>query len=106
MKKTKVVAKRNRKNDVGLVFLSDKVNNRIALDSRFVDFCRQSLIRHTNCDWGDICQSDKKYNDEIIKTCEDSLRSAYIYDKDTGEKILIITECDHSITTILFPSEL
>ena len=59
------------------------------------------LNRHAKCDWGDVCDEDKKANDFALDNKERILSSYEI----TGEKIWIITEWDRSVTTVLFPSE-
>jgi hypothetical protein len=66
------------------------------------------LQRHASGDWGDICEEDKKLNDEAIAHEGDLDRqqrvlSAYVTAKN--EKIWIITEWDRSVTTILLPDE-
>ena len=60
------------------------------------------LVSHAQGDWGDVCQEDKKANDQALKTGE-RLLSAYTL--PDGEKIWIITEWDRSVTTILFPED-
>jgi hypothetical protein len=59
------------------------------------------LNRHINGDWGDLCASDKQLNDQAV--CDGSrIFSAYVV---AGKKLYVITECDHSYTTVLFASE-
>lgn len=59
------------------------------------------LDRHVNGDWGDLCASDKKLNDQAI--CGGSrILSAYVV---AGEKLYVITEWDRSYTTVLLASE-
>ena len=60
------------------------------------------LLRHANCDWGDICEEDKAANDRAFEH-GDSLFSAY--DLADASKIWIITEHDRSVTTLLRPDE-
>lgn len=62
----------------------------------------QSLTRHSNGDWGDICQEDKTLNDESLVT-SGRLFSAYC--SPDGTKYWIITEWDRSYTTVLLPDE-
>lgn len=61
----------------------------------------KALNRHGNKDWGDLCEEDKKLNDEAFLE-GGRLFSAYHIN---GVKIYIITEWDRSVTTILLPSE-
>jgi len=66
---------------------------------------RKCLNRHLSGDWGDLCDDDKKLNDEAVKN-EDRILSAYNLNTSEGDnKIYIITEWDRSVTTVLFPSE-
>ena len=59
------------------------------------------INRHTNGDWGDLCVSDKKLNDQAIADGSRIL-SAYLV---AGEKLYVITEWDRSYTTVLLASE-
>ncbi len=61
----------------------------------------QAVMRHRSGDWGDVCDEDKKLNDEAVDG-EGRILSAYTVD---GEKVWVITEWDRSVTTVLFPSE-
>ena len=60
------------------------------------------LIRHGNCDWGDVCAEDKEANETALK---EDLRILSSYKLPDGNAIWIITEADRSATTILFPSD-
>ena len=71
-------------------------------DIKFSDFVVASFEKHINGDWGNLCEEDKKANDNALIT-QDRLLSKYTY--DDGTDIYIITEWDRSVTTILFPSE-
>lgn len=66
------------------------------------------IARHVSGDWGDLCDEDKKLNDEAINPAlppdeQGRVLSAY-YLKD-GTKIWIVTEWDRSVTTLLKPEE-
>ncbi len=69
----------------------------------FTTFCVASLKRHGQGDWGELCDEDKKANDEALKSGEERLFSAY--EKEGFPKIWIITEWDRSVTTTLLPEE-
>jgi hypothetical protein len=60
------------------------------------------MIRHGNCDWGDVCKDDKIANDEALK---EGLRLLSAYELPDKTKIWIITEADRSVTTVLFPED-
>ena len=70
-------------------------------NSEFEEFVRKSFYRHYMGDWGDLCEEDKASNDYALDHGE---RLFSAYEKD-DKKIWIITECDRSATTILFPEE-
>ncbi len=65
------------------------------------------LSRHTNGDWGDLGDEDKRLNDEALK---DGSRILSAYKTTTGVKLWIITEAaddngQRAATTILLPEE-
>lgn len=60
------------------------------------------LIRHGNCDWGDICDEDKGINEEALK---DGSRLMSEYRLPDKRRMWIITEADRSVTTLLFPED-
>lgn len=62
----------------------------------------KALSRHQNGDWGDLCEEDKKANDEAV---EQGFRILSAYKTKDGTKFWIITEADRSATTILLPEE-
>ena len=88
--------------ETGQVVETRGVNQKRYDDKKFEQFVRDSFTRHINGDWGDLCEEDKKSNDNALIT-QDMILSKYNYDDDTS--IYIITEWDRSATTILFPSE-
>ncbi len=61
------------------------------------------LGRHARGDWGVVCDSDKRLNDQALKDGT-RLFSAYVL-RDGSTRIWIITEADRSATTILLPDE-
>ena len=52
--------------------------------------------------WGDLSENDALMNDTAVKTGEGMILGKY---RVLDESIYIITESDHSVTTILFPEE-
>lgn len=71
----------------------------------FDAFVWESLRRYLACDWGDMEASDKKQNDNAVKNGNDRIFAAYKKKDGKAWKIWIITECDRSATTVLFPDE-
>lgn len=60
------------------------------------------LVRHHVAgDWGDVCASDRKLNDEAVSTAS-RIVSAYVI---AGLRFYVITEWDRSYTTVLLASE-
>jgi hypothetical protein len=61
----------------------------------------QSVQRHAQGDWGEICKSDAAQNQRALKH-GGRLMSVYTYG---GKTLWIITESDRSVTTLLLPDE-
>jgi hypothetical protein len=57
--------------------------------------------RHAEGDWGDVSEFDASENDRDVE-CGGLLLSAY---EIKGRRILILTEADRSLTTIMFNDE-
>lgn len=89
--------------NLGRVAVTCEVNAQMETDNVFATFVKTSLGRYVKCDWGDLSEEDKKSNDDALDD-DSRIFAAYVYPK-TNEKIWIITECDRSVTTILFPHE-
>jgi hypothetical protein len=74
--------------------------------------CHQTAIpylrRHASGDWGDLCDEDKRLNDEAIAHEGDPERMGRVlsfYTLPNGKKIWIISEADRSSTCVLLPSD-
>lgn len=66
------------------------------------------LQRHQSGDWGEICEDDKKLNDEAVAhegDADQQQRVLSCYRTAKNERLWIITEWDRSVTTILLPEE-
>lgn len=88
--------------ELGSVYTTCGINNKMEEDKAFVEFIENSFNRHCDGDWGDLDEEDKAMNDRAVKYNDDRILSRYDYN---GEKIYIITEWDRSATTILFANE-
>lgn len=86
---------------LGQTVMTRGVADIVATDVKFAEFTMQGLKRHVSGDWGDLCEDDKKANEDALKM-GGRLFSAY---EQAGRKIWLITEADRSATTILFPEE-
>lgn len=68
---------------------------------------RAILNRYLKGDWGDMCDEDKKMNNNAVASGDDRILAAYNVPNSQTEtkKVYIITEWDRSVTTILFANE-
>ena len=73
-----------------------------------IAFCEQNKInlislvrRHLQGDWGDLCDDDKKANEQALI---DGTRLLSSYEFPEGN-VWVITEADRSSTCVLLPSE-
>jgi len=61
------------------------------------------LARHSQGDWGDLCDEDIELNNQALK---DGARLFSVYEiEPEGFKVWVITEWDRSATTLLLPRE-
>lgn len=61
-----------------------------------------AVLRHTTGDWGDLCEEDRRANDQAL-SLGGRLLSAYL---DRDETVFwVISKADRSATTILLPSD-
>lgn len=66
------------------------------------DSAHNLLNRHASGDWGEVCDDDKRLNDDAV---HDGERLLSAYRLKGGTKLWIITEADRSVTTYLLPDE-
>lgn len=108
---------------IGRVICTDWINDSAERSPAFWEFVVASMKRYMQCDWGDTCPKDAEQNNLAWdKTDSNRLLAVYnlplplqrpklaasdIMDRDGQpvQSIWIITEYDHSVTTVLFPSE-
>ena len=88
--------------EIGTLVFTRTINDAIADNEKFAEEITSALRRYINAEWGDLSLSDKKANDNAVKTGDDRILAAY---HTTNGKIYIITEWDRSYTTILFAYE-
>jgi hypothetical protein len=67
-----------------------------------LDAVEAALARHAKADWGELDEEDRESNNRALRT-GGRLFSQYFAPE--GRKFWIITECDHSATTILLPED-
>ena len=66
------------------------------------DFLATCFDRHMHGDWGEMCDDDKRANDDALKH---GGRLFSAYEDEQGRKLWIITEADRAATTLLLPDE-
>ena len=86
---------------IGQLVITAGIRDKMSESSEFEQFVRKSFSRHATGDWGDLSEEDKIYNEYALEN-GDRIFSAY---ENGDTKIWIITEWDHSYTTIMFPEE-
>ena len=87
--------------EIGQLLATRGVAELMETDSYFKREITNAFVRYTKQDWGSISEEDWEMNDFSWKNGERTLAA---YETSHG-KIFIITECDRSATTILFPDE-
>lgn len=91
-----------KKFDPGKIVVTRGVSNVLDENEEFSRHVRLSLMRHLAGDWGGLCDEDRVLNEAALL---DGERLFSVYTKEGVPPIWIITECDRSVTTILFPDE-
>ena len=91
--------------ELGQTVMTRGVADALSENPDFMGFVIESLERYKECDWGEMADEDKALNDAAVKNGDDRILAAYKNGGPTAWKIWIITEWDHSATTILFPDE-
>lgn len=83
------------------VFISKRIQIKMEESETFRDEFYTLVGKYFIRDWGDTCESDKKLNDDAIKT-KDRIVALY---KTSEGKVFGITEYGHEITTFIFADE-
>lgn len=87
--------------EYGRVCMTRHIMDAIVEDGEFHSSVMNMIFRYVSGDWGEMCETDKRLNDNAVK-CGDRVLASY--DSKKG-KVYIITEWDRSATTILFANE-
>lgn len=61
----------------------------------------KSIVRHSQGDWGNLCEDDRLENELSL---DHGFRLLSVYE-DESEPFWIITEADRSVTTVLMPED-
>lgn len=89
--------------DLGTIVVTKTIDSLRKSDREFNDCVTEALEKYCRADWSEMeYEEDKKMNDIALKTGTDRIFATY---ETNHGKIYIITESDHSVTTILFPYE-
>ena len=87
--------------NLGQIVMTRGVNDVMADNAGFAKHVTDSLRRYCNCDWGDLDKDDWAQND----LADGRIFASYKHPTVPSWTVWIITEWDHSYTTIMFPSE-
>ena len=60
------------------------------------------LRRHKSGDWGDISDETRLKNQEAL---EEGGRLESVFHTSNGDKLLVVTEADRALTSIILPEE-
>jgi hypothetical protein len=82
---------------LGRIVVTANANSILASDDINI-----AINRHKSHDWGDVCDSDWKSNDNALALGE---RILSVYNDSDDNKFWIITEADRSYTTVLMPDD-
>lgn len=87
---------------LGRMVMTPAVRDLVRDNTAFARLVVQSLLRHSQGEWGEITEEAKQAN-EIALRAGSQLRS--VYHAEGLPEIWIITKSDRSVTTVLFPFE-
>ena len=93
--------------ELGTILMTPGIRDMIGSSEKAYDTVVDCLRRHTQSDWGDLCDDDRQMNDDALeaeRNGEPTDRLFSSYDTDLA-KLYIITEYDRSVTTILLSEE-
>ena len=82
--------------------LGQLVCTRNALDTLDSTSVHEAINRHVTGDWGDVCDEDRRSNEEGLVH---GSRLLSVYYDNRGTKFWIITEANRSATTVLLPED-
>lgn len=86
----------------GQIYVTRGVHALMTNNDEFANRVQQSLTRHLTGDWGELCAEDRTVNEVALL---EGYRLFSAYKKEGEPTIWVITECDRSATTVLFPDE-
>ena len=87
--------------EYGKIYITERMIQAMIEDGEFHTSVLNMIFRYIAGDWGEMCESDKRLNDNAVK---DGDRVVAAYESKKG-KVYIITEWDRSVTTVLFADE-
>jgi len=85
-----------------VVSLGQTIITANALSVLHQDDVQIALQRHSHCDWGELCESDRNQNELAI---QHNLRLFSVYYDRNRIRFYVITEHDRSVTTVLLPED-
>lgn len=93
-----------KKFELGEVVTTPRIRDKMKSDALFNHFVLTSLGRFKNGDWGECEPDDWLANADSVVDGNGRVFAKYKW-YGTDDVVWIITEADHSVTTVLFPDE-
>ena len=93
--------------ELGAVLMTAEVARMVEEEDGAIGTVLDCLQRHSEGDWGNLCEEDRRMNDEAIEAKReggDTDRLFSAYETEIG-KLYVITEWDRSTTTVLTPED-
>jgi hypothetical protein len=99
---------------IGRLVATKEVAERMDHCRAFAGFVSDCLKKYVSCDWGNLGAAAAAMNNAAVKHGDERIMGTYLFPSDSkfetdvpllDDRIWIVTECDHSVTTILYPSE-
>jgi len=90
---------------LGCLKAMETVVTKMCENPDFADFVWASVQRYCNADWGEMVAADHRRNNAALVNGDARIFATYTNEWHSDWTIWIITEWDHSATTVLFPSD-
>jgi hypothetical protein len=84
-------------------YSGDLVITDLAADALSQTEIMTALMRHKDCDWGNVGDADRAQNELSLREGSGALCS--VYPSEQGGEFWVITDWDRSKTTVLMPED-
>lgn len=93
--------------EIGHLFVSRALMTDMESNPKFEEFVRNSVVRHRQCDWGDVSKDSAELNNVALEG-GGRLFSLYNISPDfklDEEAIWVDTDDSRTLTTVMYPSD-